>query len=176
MAAGRARLAQAQAQSQATQSERWGRVVVNASGGRSRPTYGQDTTATGSAQVAWSLPLYDGGGQQARHQSAQAGVLLAETALEEARREVALQVWQQAQALTSEIEVNRTSQRALENAQAALTAATERYRLGVGRFVELQTAHLALAAARLQRVESQAAVRREQQLLAVALGRLAPPG
>lgn len=173
--AAQARLDQAHAQADAAHAERWGRVVVNASGGRSRPTYGQEATATGSAQIAWNLPLLDGGHHLARQQAAQAGVALARAVLEESRREVSLAAWQQAQAVASEAEVLRTSLQALRSAQLALEAATERYRQGVSRYVELQSAQLALATAHLQRAEAEARLRREQQWHALALGRLAIP-
>ena len=171
VAAARARLAQAQARASSVQSERWGRVSLSASSGRSRPSYGAEVETTGSAQITWSVPLFDGGTLSARKSDAQGQVQTGQVALEEALSRVELQVWQQAHALTGEREARRDSKAVLDSAETSLRVATERFRLGVGNFSDVLTAQNSAANARFQSVEAQANLRREQLRLAAAVGR-----
>ena len=169
--AARARLAQAQARASSVQAERWGRVSLTASTGRSRPSYGAEVETTGSAQITWSVPLFDGGSLNARKSDAQGQIQTGQVTLEDATSQVELQVWQQAQALIGEREVRRDSKAVLESAETSLRVATERFRLGVGNFSDVLIAQNSAASARFQSVESLANLRREQLRLAAAVGR-----
>lgn len=171
VSAARARLAQAQARATSVRAERWGRVSLTASSGRSRPSYGADVETTGSAQVTWSVPLFDGGALNARNSDAQGQIQTGQATLDDALSQVELQVWQQSHALVSEREARRNSKAVLDSAETALRVATERFRLGVGNFSDVLTAQNSAANARFQSVESQANLRREQLRLAAAVGR-----
>lgn len=174
VSAARARLAQAQARASSVQAERWGRVSLNASSGRSRPSYGAEVETTGSAQVTWSVPLFDGGLLSARKSDAQGQIQTSQVTLEDTISQVELQVWQQANALISERDARRNSKAVLDSAEMSLRVATERFRLGVGNFGDVLIAQNSAANARFQSVESQANLRREQLRLAAAVGRFGP--
>ena len=169
--AARARVAQAQARADSVRAERWGRIALSASSGRSRPAYGAEVETTSSAQITWAVPLFDGGSLNARKDEAQGQIQTDQVALDDALSQVELQVWQQAQALISERAARRDSQTVLESAETSLRVAAERFRLGVGNFSDVLTAQNSAANARFQAVESKANLRREQLRLAAAVGR-----
>lgn len=171
VSAARSRVGQAQARAQAVKAERWGSVALTASSGTSRPSYGSNVEVTRSAQLSWSMPLWDGGALKARQSDAQGAIQTSQVSLDESISQVELQVWQQAQALLSERDVRRNSRAVLESAEAALKVANERFKLGVGQFSDLLLAQNVAANARLQMVESQSNLRREQWRLAAAVGR-----
>jgi outer membrane protein len=169
--AARARLALAMARADSVGAERWGRVALTANSGRSRPAYGSQAQTTGSAQLSWSIPIFDGGLLKARKSDAQGQVQTSQVAMDDASSQIELQVWQRAQALISERDMHRDSKLVLENADTALRVASERFRLGVGNFSDVLIAQNSAATARFQLVESQANVLREQLRLAAAVGR-----
>lgn len=174
VSAARARLAEAQQRASAVKAERWGSITLNASTGRNRPSSDSDFRGRTSAAVQWSVPLFDRGSLEARQRDAQGQILVSSADLDDALRQVELQVWQQGQALAGERDGLRQSRSVLENAESALRVAAERYRQGVGGFNDVLTAQNAAANARFQWVEAQANLRRAQLRLAASVGRFGP--
>jgi len=172
--AARVRLTESRHRSEGLKAERWGTVTLNASASRARTLRDGAPTNESSASVGWSIPLLDRGVLQAQQMDAQGQVLLRETALDDAERQVELGVWQEGQGLLGQRQTARASRLVFETAQASLRAATERYRLGAGSFADLLNAQGAAASARLQLAESQANLLQAHLRLAAAVGRFGP--
>jgi outer membrane protein len=174
VSAARARLAEARARADAVDAERWGSVGLNASVGRVRSSIDADARNNSSVGLQWTLPLFDRGALQGRKGDALGQMQVREVNLSDALSQVELQVWQQGQALVGEREALRYSRAVLDGADAALRAATERYRRGVGGFNDVLAPQIVAANARFQWVEAQANLRRSQLRLAAAVGRFGP--
>ncbi len=176
VAASRARQAQAQARAAGFESQRWGNVSLGARAGRSRSVGGVSGGSSGSgtdtsASLEWSVPLLDRGVLRSQIQDAQGLAQTRAAELEEAERQTALQVWQEAQALLGERSSLRASRSLLDSAEATLRVSTERFRLGVGSFTDLLQAQSSTAGARLQWAESRAILTRAHWRVAAAVGR-----
>jgi outer membrane protein len=154
----------------AVRAERWGAVSLSARAGNDRIGNGSGSTNT-SASLQWQLPLTDGGTQRARELDARGQGLVRDAELDEALRGVALQVWQAGQTLDGERRSVQASHLVLDTAVQAMRAATERFRMGVGSFSDVNAAYSAVASSRLQWVDSRANVLRAQLQLAAATGR-----
>jgi outer membrane protein len=170
--AARARVLEARHRLDAVKAERWGTVSFNARAARARTFADGSPSRENSAAVEWSIPLLDRGVQRSQEMDAGGQIMVREVALDDARRQVALQVWQEGQALQGERQNSRASRQVLESAEASLRAASERYRLGAGSFADLLNAQSAAASARLQKVESQASLLQAHLRLAAAVGRV----
>jgi outer membrane protein len=173
--AARARVVESRFRGEAAAAERWGTVNLGARTARGRTLSDGSSSRSSNAALEWSIPLFDGGVQRSRETEAQGQRKVREIELEEAERQVALQVWQAGQALAGEQRSALTSRAVTESAEGALRAASERYRLGAGSFADLLSAQSAAAAARLQRVETQSSLLLAHLRLAAALGRLVDP-
>lgn len=169
--AARARRTQSDAEAAAVRAQRWGSLNLSARLSSARD--GLDTsTSNGSATaLQWQLPLGDGGAQRSRELAARGQTLLRDAALEDSLSGVALQVWQAGQTLEGERLSVQASKLVLDTAAEALRASTERYRLGVGSFADVNSAFNSAAASRLQWVESRVNVLRAHVRLAAASGR-----
>ncbi len=175
VAAARARLAEARAGMAAVEGERWGNLALGARTGRSRASGDSTVGGSTSASLQWTVPLFDRGQQEARLRDAQGQIQQRGVGIDEAMKQVELQIWQQSQALLSEREGLRESRLVLESAELGLKVSTERYRLGVGSFSDVLTAQSSAANARFQVVETRANLRRAQLRLAAAVGRFVVP-
>ncbi len=177
--AAQSRVRESRFRSEAANAERWGAVTLSARADRGRNLNDGSGSRSSTAAVEWAVPLFDGGVQRSREKEALGQRKVREVELEEAERQVALQVWQAGQALTGDRTGVRNSRAVAESAEGALHAATQRYRLGAGSFADLLSAQGAAAAARLQRVEAQSNLLLAHLRLAAAVGRLvdasAPP-
>lgn len=168
--AARARQAQADAETRAVRAERWGSVNLSARASNDRNSSGSYTGNSG-ASLQWQIPLTDGGVQRSREMVARGQTLVRDAEMQDALLAVSLQVWQAGQTLDGERRTVQASRLVLDTATDALRAASERFRLGVGNFSDVNTAFNAMAASRLQWVESRANVLRAHLNLAAATGR-----
>jgi outer membrane protein len=168
------RLSEAQQRAEAVQAERWGSVGFSAQTGRSRASSESSVRSSTTASLEWTLPLFDRASISSRLQDAEGQIQQRGVGVDDALKQVELQVWQQGQALLSEREGLQESAAVLDSAETSLRVAAERYRQGVGSFSDVLTAQNAAANARFQRAEARANLRRAQWRLAAALGRFGP--
>jgi outer membrane protein len=132
------------------------------------PATGHD----GYIGIQVNVPLFTGFNTTYRVRQAEAQVDLQAIALDKARQQVALQVWQSYQTLQTDTQNLTTSVQLQEVANQAWQSAQRRYRSGVGTILELLNTQTALAQARQQRVEALTAWRYDRLALASALGKL----
>lgn len=171
IAAARARVAEGQAQAAAVEAGRWGNVTLAARAGRVRASSESEIGSSSTASINWSVPLWDRNELRYRRDDAQAQVLARNHLLDDARRQVTLQVWQEAQAVLGERELLAASRPVLDSAAQALKVASERFRQGVGNFADVLTAQTVAANVLSQRVETRVNLSRAEVRLAAALGR-----
>lgn len=172
--AARARASEARAAADATAAQRWGSVGASARTGQVRSSFDGSVARSTTGAVSWTIPLLDRELARSQRREAEGQFTARSAAVEDAERAVALQVWQEGQAFRGERGGLQASRQVLDSAEAALRVATERYRLGVGSFADVLSAQTAAARARLQWVESRAALLRAQVRLAAAVGRFGP--
>jgi outer membrane protein len=173
--AAQARVAAARARQDGVQAASKGALVLQANGGPAR-VKGDVAVAstTQSLGLTWSMPIFDGASTDARRRDALAGLEAERAALDEARRQVDLELWQQAQALRGERDNLQAVDLALQTAREALRVASARYREGIGSFPDLLATQNALAAAQAQRQQARASLLLARVRLAAAVGRLLP--
>lgn len=135
------------------------------------PTY----PATGHAAyigIQVSIPLLEGFGRHYQIDQAQAQAERQQDAVDEARQQVALDVWKSYQALTGATRNAQNSATLLDTAQQAWKAARHRYDAGVGNILELMNTQAALANAKQRRIEALAGWDNARVDLAAKLGQL----
>jgi outer membrane protein len=174
ISAARARLAQANTRLKAIGAEKWGTINLNAVAGTGKSGVSRALTDASSAALFWTLPLFNGELQDVRQRDALGQIQARSAVLDEAMKQVALQVWLQSQALNADRDILRESKEVVSNSDIFLRASTERYRQGVGAMSEVLNAQNIAANARFQWVESKANMLKSQLKLAASVGRLGP--
>ncbi len=175
--AARARVQESLAQAESVRSQRWGTISLDASAGRTRQTSDVAGSRFGNesrAGVVWSIPLADRSSISAGVRDALGQSSARRAVVDDVRRRIELQVWQEGRSLLGEIDAVRASRAVLSSAENALRAATERYRAGVGGFSDVLVAQTTAAVARFQSVEAVANAQRAAWRLAAAVGRAGP--
>jgi outer membrane protein len=104
--------------------------------------------------VQVSIPLFEGFGRHYQVDQAKAQAERQEAALDDARRQVALDVWSSYQTLMGATQNAQNSANLLSIAQRSWDAAKHRYDAGVGNILELMNTQAALANAKQRRVQS----------------------
>lgn len=122
--------------------------------------------------VQVSIPLFEGFARHYQVDQARAQAERQQYALEDARRQVALDVWSSYQALDASTRNAQNSAKLLDTAQRAWQAAQHRYDAGVGNILELMNTQAALANAKQRRIQSLAQWDNARVDLAAKLGRL----
>lgn len=174
ISAARARLVQAQSRIKALESEKWGTINLNVVAGTGKSGVSRALTDASSAAVFWTLPLFNGALLDARQRDVVGQIQVRSAALDEAMKQVELQIWLQSQALNADRDILRESKDVLSHSDTFLRASTERYRQGAGTMSEVLNAQNIAANARFQWVESKANMLKSQLKLAAAVGRLGP--
>ncbi len=177
VAAARARVQESLAQADSLRSRRWGTIALDASAGRTRQTSDIAGSRFGNesrAGVVWSIPLADRSSVSTGVRDAIGQSSARRAVVDDVRRRIELQVWQEGRSLLGEIDAVRASRAVLASAETALRAATERYRAGVGGFSDVLVAQTTAAVARFQSVEAVANAQRAAWRLAAAVGRAGP--
>jgi outer membrane protein len=134
------------------------------------PSTGRD----GYIGIQVSVPIFSGFANTYLIKQAQAEVDARSIAVDKARQQVALQVWQSYQILQTGTKNLGTSSNLEKVATAAWQSAQRRYRSGAGTILELLSTQTALAQARQQRVQALSDWHYERLALAASLGRLGP--
>ncbi len=174
LSAARARLAQAQNRIKALDSEKWGSINLNAVAGTGKSGVSRALTDASSAALFWTLPLFSGELLDARQRDALGQIQVRNVALDDALKQVELQIWLHSQSLNADRDILRESREVLDNSDSFLRATAERYRQGIGAMSEVLNAQTIAANARFQWVESKANMLKSQLKLAAAVGRLGP--
>jgi outer membrane protein len=122
--------------------------------------------------VQVTIPFFEGfsGTYQVRQTEAQ--LEREQVALEDARQQAGLEVWNSYQAVETSTGTVKDSGTLVDVAQRSFIAAQHRYQAGVGNIIELLTAQTALANARQEWVQAFADWRAARLRLAGSLGRL----
>lgn len=117
-------------------------------------TAGLGDTRSGSVGLTLNVPLFTGFATHYRVRAAEAQVEARAATAESLRLQVAQDVWNAYQALTTATQTTRSSADLLASAEAADQVARGRYEAGVGSLLDLLNAQSALASARQQRVQA----------------------
>jgi outer membrane protein len=124
--------------------------------------------------VQVSIPLFEGFGRHYQTDQARAQAERQQDTVDEASRQVALDVWTSYQSLTGATRNAQNSEKLLDTAQQAWQAARHRYNAGVGNILELMNTQAALANAKQRRIQTLAEWDNARVDLAAKLGRLGP--
>lgn len=122
--------------------------------------------------VQVSIPLFEGFGRHYQVDQAKAQAERQQDAFEDAKRQVALDVWSSYQTLTGATKNAENSANLLAIAQRSWEAARHRYDAGVGNILELMNTQAALANAKQRRVQALADWDNARVDLAAKLGTL----
>ncbi|WP_237172040.1 TolC family protein [Pandoraea norimbergensis] len=172
----------ASAEVQAMQARRdtfrhaWGPSVTLVSGINREARHGafaaDGPVTAASIGIRITIPLYDGGDRRYRTAAANALVEAERARLAEAERRVAMEVWQNYQALRALSARRAVEQRLLADARRSFEMARGRYREGAGSMEALVTAQTALADAEHVIVASRARWQTARLRLAISIGQL----
>jgi outer membrane protein len=122
--------------------------------------------------VQVTIPFFEGFNRTYQIRQTQAQLEQQQDALDDARQQVGLEVWNSYQAVQTSTNSVKDSATLLDIAQRSFVAAQHRYQAGVGNILELLNAQTALANAQQQRVQALADWRAARLRLAGSLGRL----
>lgn len=125
-----------------------------------------------SLGLTLSLPIFSGFATTYQVRSAQASAQTASAQRDTLTQQVALDVWNAYQSLTTATHTIRTSADLLASAEQSERVALGRYKAGVGNILDLLNAQSALASARLQRIQALLDYHVSRAALAKAVGTL----
>ena len=108
-----------------------------------------------SAGVSLSMPLFDGFGDQAAKQQAQAAIDIAQATTKQLQQQVELEVWQAYQNMRTAATDVTTTLVQFKSAKQAADVASARYKTGLDSILNMLTAQSTVANARVQRVQAQ---------------------
>lgn len=119
-----------------------------------------------------TIPFFDGFSRTYQVRQTQAQLEHQQDALDDARQQVGLEVWNSYQAMQTSMNGVKDSTTLFDIAQRSFTVAQRRYQAGVGNILELLNAQTALANAQQQRIQALTDWRASRLRLAGSLGRL----
>lgn len=159
---GMAEMNAALARTAAAQAETLPSFSVNANSSRNTspvaPSVGASMidarTYDRSLSLTLNIPLFDGFANAYRIAQSSHLAEVARARLDEARQQVALDIWTAYQALTAAYRTHEQAGALLDTASESFAASKERYRVGVGSIVDLMAAQTALANARGRRSQT----------------------
>jgi outer membrane protein len=122
--------------------------------------------------VQLTIPFFEGFSRMYQVRQTQAQLEKQQDALDDARQQAGLEVWNSYQAVQTSTDTVKDSAALLDIAQRSFSAAQHRYQAGVGNILELLNAQTALANAQQQRVQALSDWRATRLRLAGSLGRL----
>ena len=149
-----------------------GRPTISLSGG---PQWEQLDGLSGqgnSIGLSVQLPIFSGFNTTYQIRAAEARSELQAARLENTRQEVALEVWENYQSLSTATQTVRSSADLLSSAEQSERVALGRYKAGVGNILDVLNAQSALAAARLQRIQAMLDWQVSRAALARSIGAL----
>ncbi|RKR38206.1 TolC family protein [Paraburkholderia sp. BL17N1] len=119
-----------------------------------------------------TIPFFSGFSRTYQVRQTQAQLEHQQDALDDARQQVGLEVWNSYQAVQTSMNGVKDSTTLFDIAQRSFTVAQRRYQAGVGNILELLNAQTALANAQQQRIQALTDWRASRLRLAGSLGRL----
>lgn len=128
-----------------------------------------------SALLSLKIPLFAGFGDRAAIHQAQAQLDSARASSDDLRSQVELQVWQAYQNLRTAIVTLDTSATQLKSAQQAADVSGARYKSGLATILDLLSAQITLANARVQQVQARLDWAAARAALGHAVGGLTAP-
>lgn len=140
--------------------------------GLDQRTDGLPDAKTSTIGLTLTVPIFSGFDTNYRIRAAEAQAEARTAQQESLRLQVALDVWQAYQALTTATQTFRSSADLLDSATESERVATGRYRAGVGNILDVLNAQSALASARQQRVQALFGWNVARVALAQAMGTL----
>lgn len=123
-----------------------------------------------SLMLNLEIPLFDGGLTKAQAAEAEAGVVSAQAQLSRQERMVIQEVTEAYIEHQTAVQKIRNVTFEVAGAQESVRVATGRYKLGLGRFIEVLDSEQALATARTNEVNARTALRQAHALLKLAIG------
>ncbi|HCZ15081.1 MAG TPA: TolC family protein [Candidatus Accumulibacter sp.] len=131
-----------------------GLPTISLSAGPQWQDLGGLSTNGNSVGLTLSLPLFSGFNTTYNVRAAQARSDVQAARLDSTSQQVALDVWEAYQSLTTATQTIRTTADLLASAEQSERVALGRYKAGVGNILDVLNAQSALAAARLQRIQA----------------------
>ncbi|WP_313950187.1 TolC family protein [Accumulibacter sp.] len=128
------------------------------------------STHGNSIGLTLSLPLFSGFNTTYNVRAAEARSDVQAARVDNTRQQVALDVWEAYQSLTTASQTIRTTADLLASAEQSERVALGRYKAGVGNILDVLNAQSALAAARLQRIQAMLDWQVSRAALARAIG------
>jgi outer membrane protein len=125
-----------------------------------------------SIGLTLSLPIFSGFSTTYNVRAAEARTDVQAARVDNVRLQVALDVWEAYQSLTTATQTIRTSADLLASAEHSERVALGRYKAGIGNILDVLNAQSALASARLQRVQAMLDWHVSRATLARAIGAL----
>lgn len=149
-----------------------GRPTLSLAAGPNWQHVAGETTRTGSIGLTLNVPIFTGFENTYRVRSAEAQLEARAAQRDRLRNQVALDVWQAYQSLTTATQTVQTSRDLLASAEQSERVALGRYKAGVGTVLDLLSAQSALASARVQRIQAELDWNIYRATLAQAMGAL----
>lgn len=129
-------------------------------------------THAGTLGVAVNIPIFAGFETTYRVRAAEAQAEVKTAQRDRLRQQVALDVWKAYQSLSTATQSLQTSNDLVASAEQSERVALGRYQAGVGNVIDVLTAQVALASARLQRIQAALDWNVYRATLAQAIGAL----
>lgn len=139
---------------------------------KTKDSDGRESSHSQAIGLTLNIPLFSGFETSYKVRSAQARAEAASARRDALQLQVALEVWNAYQNLTTATQTIRTSADLLASAEQSERVALGRYKAGVGNILNLLNAQSALAAARLQRIQAMLDWHVSRAALAKAIGTL----
>jgi len=171
LAAAEAQLKAAQANVQAVRAANMPTVSLSAGAGYSGSSL-SDSLHSQSLGISLSVPIFTGYNSSYQIRAAQAQAESQAAQRDSVRLQVALDVWQAYQNLSTGIQAVRSSGDLVASATESARVALGRYKAGAGTIIDLVAAQSALASARQQNIQARYSLYIYQATLAQALGRI----
>jgi len=168
--AAEASLQAAQSTEAATRAAHWPSLSV--SGGPSWQSSGDLSSHGNSIGLTFNIPLFTGFGQTYNVRAAQARREVQAARRDGVHLQVAFEVWQAYQNLSTASQTLRSSADLLQSAEQSERVALGRYKAGVGTILDVLNAQSALANGRLQRIQAMLDWQVSRATLAKAVGTL----
>jgi len=170
-----AKVEAARASIRATRDE--GRPTLSLIGNMNRdhqagPPPADTDTRNSLVGVQLKVPIFDGFNHTYKVRAAEADLESKQAEFDKTEQQVALDVWQNYQNLSTETENLQVTETLVSNADRSYQIAAGRYKAGVGTMVELVSAQNTLAKAKSQRIQAQSNWQIARLKLANSLGHL----
>ena len=171
LAAAEAQVKSAEASAQAVRAAGMPTLSLSANAGYTNSSL-SDPFHSQAIGISISIPIFTGFNSTYQIRAAQAKVDSQAAQRDSVNLQVALDVWQAFQNLSTGVQAARSSSDLLASATASERVALGRYRAGAGSIIDLVTAQSALASARQQNIQALYSLSVFKAALAQALGRI----